>query len=361
MPMSRQNGKSPKVDGRKTTVLIVDDQPSVQTLIRHALSKDDRIEVVGAANDAYQARELIKKLNPDVITLDVEMPRMSGLEFLERLMRLRPMPVIMFSSLTTQGSEHAVRALSLGAVDVLPKPTGGLDDAILKKLATRIVSATRFNRTKVPSMNRSVDQDDIIKESIHRWNGKIVLLGASTGGVAAVETVLRRMPADCPPIVISQHMPESFLKSFIKRLDEHLPQRVIEAVDGDELLPGHVYLAPGGKEHTGIRRVGRRYEIASIAAPKRNGHIPSVDELFMSASETAETVTAVLLTGIGKDGADGMRGLKQRGAYCIGQDEETCVVYGMPRAAAEMGILDEQLPLEQVARAICASCDSRRG
>ncbi|QPM89728.1 protein-glutamate methylesterase/protein-glutamine glutaminase [Pseudooceanicola algae] len=355
LPGSRSDG-----DCKKTRVLIVDDQHSVQSLIRHALSQDDRIEVVGTADDAYEARELIKTLNPDVLTLDVEMPRMSGLDFLERLMRLRPMPVIMFSSLTHQGSEHAIRALSLGAVDVMPKPTTGLDAETLKKLAGRLVTATRFNRSKVPSMNDEVMDQAVTRETLYRWNGKIVLLGASTGGVAAVETVLRRMPEDCPPIVISQHMPESFLISFVKRLDDLLPQNVRVAQDGMELLQGHVYLAPGGTEHTGIRRKGRRFEIAAIIGPKRNGHIPSVDELFMSAGDTAETVTAVLLTGIGKDGADGMKQLKQRGAYCIGQDEETCVVYGMPRAASEMGILDEQLPLTAIAKAICASCDARR-
>ncbi|MBR9821852.1 MAG: chemotaxis response regulator protein-glutamate methylesterase [Rhodobacteraceae bacterium] len=344
----------------KTRVLIVDDQPSVQGLIRHALGTDPTIEVVGVANDAYMAREMIKKLDPDVLTLDVEMPRMSGLEFLERLMRLRPMPVVMFSSVTQQGSENAVRALSLGAVDVLPKPVSGITPEALEKLVSRVKTAKRFRRgaggpTPIPDRNQPV-----APARFQRWNGRIVLVGASTGGVAAVETVLRKMPSQSPPIVISQHMPESFLVSFARRLDDLLPQRVELAVDGRVLEPGHIYLSPGGAEHTGVRRSGRGYQITAIAAPKRNGHIPSVDELFMSAVDCAENIVAVLLTGIGKDGASGMEALKRRGAHCIGQDEASSVVYGMPRAAAELGILDEQLPLSEIAQAICASCDGRR-
>ena len=343
----------------KTRVLIVDDQPSVQSLIRHALSADPSIEVVGVASDAYMAREMIKKLDPDVLTLDVEMPRMSGLDFLERLMRLRPMPVVMFSSVTQQGSENAVRALSLGAVDVLPKPVSGVTSEGLEKLVSRVKTAKRFKRGHDPSPapEREVH---VPTADFGRWNGRIVLVGASTGGVAAVETVLRRMPQNTPPIVISQHMPESFLVSFARRLDDILPQRVQLARDGTTLEQGNIYLAPGGHEHTGVRRAGRGYQIMSIAAPKRNGHIPSVDELFLSAVDIADNVVSVLLTGIGKDGATGMKALKSQGAHCIGQDEATSVVYGMPRAAAEMGVLDEQLPLSGIAQAICASCDSRR-
>ncbi len=344
---------------RKTRVLIVDDQPTVQNLIRLGLSKDSRIEVVGVANDAYMAREMIKKLDPDVLTLDIEMPRMSGLDFLERIMRLRPMPVIMFSSLTQQGSEHAVRALSLGAVDVLPKPTTGLTPDILDKLCTRVKSAARQRRSE-PIEEREGVLTTTSLAKMARWNGKVVLIGASTGGVAAVEAVLRRMPVDCPPIVISQHMPESFLKSFAARLNDILPQNVSLALDGMQLSQGHIYLSPGGEAHTGVRRRGRQGETAAIPKPKRNGHIPSVDELFMSALDMAENVTAVILTGIGKDGAEGMQMLRQAGAYCIGQNEATCVVYGMPRAAAEMGALDEQLPLNEIAQAICRSCEARK-
>lgn len=344
----------------KTRVLIVDDQASVQNLIRHALSKDPTIEVVGAASDAYMAREMIKKLEPDVLTLDVEMPRMTGLEFLERLMRLRPMPVIMFSSVTQQGSENAVRALSLGAVDVLPKPLVGMTEEALEKLVSRVRTAKRFRRGHgvVPGPDRDTNAP---QARYGRWNGKVVLLGASTGGVTAVETVLRRMPPNCPPIVISQHMPESFLVSFSRRLDDLLPQRVQLARDDAELQEGHIYLAPGGSAHTGVRCAGRKFRIRAIEAPKRNGHIPSVDELFMSAVENAGQVVAVLLTGIGKDGASGMEQLKRNGAYCIGQDEDTSVVYGMPRAAAELGILDQQLALPEIAQAICSACDGHKG
>ncbi|WP_311136141.1 MULTISPECIES: chemotaxis-specific protein-glutamate methyltransferase CheB [Pseudooceanicola] len=342
-------------------MLIVDDQHTVQNLLRYGLNKVEGIEVVGVADDPYMARELIKQLEPDVLTLDVEMPRMSGLEFLERLMRLRPMPVVMFSSLTQTGSEHAIRALSLGAVDVLPKPMGGIDDALLDQLARRVRAAARFRRGSPRGTAPPTGLSPSSPAQMRRWNGRSVLIGASTGGVAAVETVLRAMPLDCPPIVISQHMPPSFLVSFAKRLDDVLPQKVQLAGDGLELKQGQIYLSPGGEAHTGIRRSGRQLRTAAIFAPKRNGHIPSVDELFMSARDYAETVTAVLLTGIGKDGAEGMRMLKQNGAYCIGQDEATSVVYGMPRAAAELGILDAQLPLGEIAKAICSSCDAAHG
>ncbi|KAA2317145.1 chemotaxis response regulator protein-glutamate methylesterase [Pseudooceanicola sediminis] len=341
-------------------VLIVDDQPSVQNLIRHALTEDREIEVVGVAGDAYQARDLIKQLNPDVLTLDIEMPRMSGIDFLERLMRLRPMPVIMFSSLTQHGSELAVRALSLGAVDVLPKPLEGFTKEILQKLTSSVKTAQRGHRAKGSGAVGPVVRGTPEIVDMARWNGKVVLMGASTGGVAAVEAVLTRMPRDCPPIVISQHMPETFLKSFAGRLNDLLPQNVQLGRDGEQLKQGNIYLSPGGLAHTGVRRNGRHFEVTAIDAPKRNGHIPSVDELFYSAVDISEAITAVLLTGIGKDGAEGMRELKRRGAYCIGQDEASCVVYGMPRAAADMGILDQQLPLQEIAKAICASCETRR-
>lgn len=345
---------------RPTRVLIVDDQPSVQNLIRLALADDQEIEVVGVAGDAYQARELIKQLNPDVLTLDIEMPRMSGLDFLERLMRLRPMPVIMFSSLTQYGSEIAVQALALGAVDVLPKPLEGFTKDILTTLKSSVKNAQKGRRAKASGVVGPVVKDAPALANMTRWNGKVVLIGASTGGVAAVEAVLTRLPADSPPIVISQHMPETFLKSFAGRLNDLLPQNVQLGRDGMVAQQGSIYLSPGGLAHTGVRRNGRHFEVTAIEAPKRNGHIPSVDELFLSAVDMAESVTAVLLTGIGKDGAEGMRLLKHKGAYCIGQDEASCVVYGMPRAAAEMGILDQQLPLEDIAKAICASCDTRK-
>lgn len=352
-PEPENTGPEPRP---KTRVLIVDDQTSVQNIIRLGLSKDDRIDVVGAASDAYMAREMIKRLEPDILTLDIEMPRMSGLEFLERIMRLRPMPVIMFSSLTYQGSEHAVRALSLGAVDVLPKPTHGLTPDILERLSDRILNAAK-RRSGTDSTHGKVAPQ---ATTMTRWNGRIVLIGASTGGVAAVEAVLRRMPVNCPPIVISQHMPESFLKSFAARLNDILPQKVSLAYDGLELQQGHIFLSPGGTAHTGVRKQGNRLVVSAIEKPKRNGHIPSVDELFMSGAEFSNQITAVILTGIGKDGAEGMQKIRNNGAYCIGQDEASCVVYGMPRAAAELGILHQQLPLSEIAKAICESCDGRK-
>ncbi|WP_318246198.1 chemotaxis response regulator protein-glutamate methylesterase [Pseudooceanicola nanhaiensis] len=337
-------------------VLVVDDSVSIQSLMRHVLSRDPRLEVVATARDAYEARELIKRHDPDVLTLDVEMPGMNGLEFLERLMRLRPMPVVMVSSATQRGSDAAIQALSLGAIDCIPKPSAGLTEADVAEIADRIAVAAR-GRPRARDL------------SISPWaaiphgqrTARAVLIGASTGGVAAIETVLSGMPPDCPPIILAQHMPQGFLISFAKRLDDRFPQVVALASDGAELRPGHVFLAPGGARHTGIGEVGGTMVCTEVSAPPRNGHCPSVDVLFETAIDMADRITAVLLTGLGQDGAGAMKRLYERGAYCIGQDEASSVVYGMPRAAAEVGALSVQLPLSDIAVAICRRRSPRQG
>lgn len=349
------------VSGRKVhagvqRVLIVDDSVAMQKLIGHALDADPRLEVVGVANDAYAARDMIKRLRPDVLVLDVEMPRMSGLDFLGRLMRLRPMPVVMFSSVTQSGSDAAIRALVLGAVDCIAKPQSGVTSAVLTVLADRVhAAATAPALLSTPDSNLSATQAPPQPGISGVANGQVLLIGASTGGVTAVETVLRGLPASIPPVVIAQHMPESFLESFSSRLNSILPHRVSLAQDGTELQAGQILLAPGGTRHTGIEARGNAMFCKAIERPKRNGHCPSVDELFLSAVDIAPRVTAIILTGLGRDGADGLQALRGAGAHCIGQDEASCVVYGMPRAAAECDALDQQLPLSEIPNAVLSA------
>ncbi|WP_375172855.1 chemotaxis response regulator protein-glutamate methylesterase [Pseudooceanicola sp.] len=339
-------------------VLIVDDSPAIVNILRIGLSAHPAIEVVGTAADAYDAREKIKALDPHVITLDVEMPRMNGLDFLERIMRLRPMPVVMFSSVTPEGSEAAVRALALGAVDVMVKPLAGFDPAFLSDMADRVVTAARSRRRVAPGFDGLRPQEaETTAGVIKRWNGRILLIGASTGGVAAIEAVLRGLPVNCPPTVISQHMPESFLKSFVARLDQRNVQRVRVAEEGARLEQGLVYLAPGGDIHTGVDRHVGHFVCTEIRGPKTNGHYPSVDELFRSALGFAESVIGVILTGLGRDGAAGLAELHERGARTIGQDRDSSVVYGMPRAAHDLGALDRQCPLDEIPAEICRMAD----
>lgn len=346
---SKPGGQRRTHQQRRQRVLIVDDSRAMQRLVRHALENDPRLNVVGAASDAYQAREMIKKLDPDVLILDVEMPRMSGLDFLERLMRLRPTPVVMFSSITQIGSDAAIRALVLGAVDCVAKPVSGITPSILAELADRVHAAASARVLPATANGSKAPVPKPMIAPSMTWGGDVILIGASTGGVTAIETVLRSLPVQSAPVVIAQHMPESFLTSFAHRLDSVLAQSIHLASDGTELAPGHVYLSPGGRRHTGIARRGAKLICTEIDAPKRNGHRPSVDTLFFSAVPWADQTIGIILTGLGRDGAEGLKALRDGGGYCIGQDEESSVVYGMPRVAAELDALDEQLPLDSIA------------
>jgi two-component system chemotaxis response regulator CheB len=342
-------------------LLIVDDSPAIQKLLTIGLGRHPDIEVVGTAADAYEARAKIKELSPNVITLDVEMPRMNGLDFLERIMRLRPMPVVMFSSVTPEGSHAAIRALSLGAVEVMAKPKDGFDQVFLSDMADKVLTAANSQRRKsAPVEGLRAVNSRVSSGSIKRWNGRIILIGASTGGVAAIETVLQGLPVNCPPTVISQHMPESFLQSFVARLDQRNGQRVKVAEDGIKLEPGTIYLAPGGSRHTGVIQRGGSYFCVDIEGPKTNGHYPSVDELFRSALDFADRVIGVILTGLGRDGAEGLKHLHDKGALTVGQNRETCVVYGMPRAASELGALDKELPLDEIAGELCRLAEAAK-
>lgn len=330
---------------RPTKVLIVDDSATIRQFIRARLAKDQRVEVVGEAADPFDAREKIKLLRPHVLTLDVEMPRMNGLQFLERLMRLRPMPVVMISTLTHRGSRAALEALSLGAVDCVGKPEHGDFDDVFEHLPDLLVAAANARLTadgKRPGVEPPEE---------FRWNGRSVFIGSSTGGVDALETLLTGFPNNCPPTLITQHMPASFLTSFAARLDPRIAPKLKLAETGDPLSPGHVYLAPGGDYHLTVVG-GDQPRCKLIAGEKRSGHRPSVDVMFESALPMAKSSIAVILTGMGRDGAEGMLALRSAGARCIAQDEASSVVYGMPRVAMENGGAEAAFPLQTISRQI---------
>jgi two-component system chemotaxis response regulator CheB len=327
-------------------VLVVDDSPTMRRLISAALGADPELEVVGEAGDPLEAREAIKTLNPDVLTLDVEMPNMNGLDFLERLMRLRPMPVVMVSTLTARGTEATLTALELGAVDCVEKP-GGVDSSGFQRLAEKVKIAARAKvRQRVVCAPAAPFTETFVT------GDKVVAIGSSTGGVEALLNVVGRLPANCAPTVIAQHMPATFTKSFAERLNRASAATVTEACDGDPLLPGRVYVAPGGDYHLEVEGAASLRCKVAHGGPV-SGHCPSVDVLFSSVARTAKARgVGVILTGMGRDGAQGLLAMRQAGARTLGQDESSCVVYGMPRAAFELGAVERQLPLEKLGPAI---------
>lgn len=352
--------KPRQATGNRTRVLIVDDSALVRNVLREVIGAEPDLEVVGVAPDPIVAREMIRQLSPDVITLDVEMPRMDGIDFLERLMRLRPTPVIMVSSLTERGSDVTLRALELGAVDFVSKPKLGIEDglkAYAEEITEKIRAAAgarvrRVNLEVVPSRSA-----DAVLPSIGGSVGsteKLIFIGASTGGTEAIKAVLSRMPPDAPGILVTQHMPESFTKSFAQRLDGLCRIAVKEAEHGERVLPGHAYVAPG-HSHLLVRRSGANYIVELSQGPPVNRHRPSVDVLFRSAANVAgRNAIGVILTGMGKDGAAGMLEMKRVGAPTFAQDEATCVVYGMPREAVAMGGVDEVLPVQDITGRVLA-------
>ena len=335
-------------------VLVVDDSPSMRGLISTILSEDPEIDVIGTARDPHEARKAIKALNPDVITLDVEMPRMNGLEFLEKIMRLRPMPVVMVSTLTQSGAEATLRALELGAVDCVGKPTNTLAFDGFNELASRVKTAARAR------VRPLVDRSEPQQIAQFTPNDRIVAMGSSTGGVEALIEVLKRFPATCPPTVITQHMPAEFTKAFAARLDRLCPPSIAEAYDGAPLKQGHVWIAPGGDRHLEIE--GRtNYRCKLKEGPLVSGHCPSVDALFNSvASSAGGASVGVILTGMGRDGAEGLLNMRNKGAATFGQDEASCVVYGMPRVAAEKGAVGKELPLLKISKAVLDVCELER-
>jgi two-component system chemotaxis response regulator CheB len=330
--------------------LVVDDSAVMRHLVSAALNRDPEIEVVGAVGDPIQARAAIKALNPDVLTLDVEMPHMSGLEFLEKLMRLRPMPVVMVSTLTQKGADATVEALALGAVDCVGKPMNVGDSRVFEELAEKVKAAARA---------RVFQRDTAMPQPVagaFQGNGHVVGIGSSTGGVEALLTLLSSFPANCPPTVIAQHMPASFTRSFADRLNRQCLPSVSEAVDGAPLTPGTVYIAPGGSHHLTVVGSGRFF-CKLTDAPLVNGHRPSVDTMFQSMAITVGNAAAgLILTGMGRDGAEGLLAMRRAGARTFGQDEATSVIYGMPRAAFDCGAVERQAPLTRLAALILDAC-----
>ncbi|MEQ1794067.1 MAG: chemotaxis response regulator protein-glutamate methylesterase [Nitrospira sp.] len=339
----------------KIRVVTVDDSALMRQVLAQLLSKDPDIEVVGSAPDPYIAREKIKALNPDVITLDVEMPKMDGLTFLEKLMRGRPMPVVMVSSLTEAGCQTTLRALELGAVDYITKPKldlregmGAIADDLIEKVKAAAVAKIRGtgNGQTTPRPHTP------LSAAMIKTTDTIIAIGSSTGGTEAVKEVLEVLPPNTPPILITQHMPEHFTKTWADRMNQICRISVKEAEDGDSVLPGHALIAPGSYHMTLVRN-GARYSVRINQNPPVNRHRPSVDVLFDSVAQYAgANAVGVILTGMGGDGAKGMLAMKQAGAYTIAQDEASCVVFGMPKEAIKLGGVDKVLPLGDIAGAV---------
>jgi len=333
---------------KRHRVLIIDDSALMRQLLSRILSSSPSLEVVGTAGDPFIAREKIKTLNPDVLTLDVEMPRMDGLTFLEKLMRGHPMPVVMISSLTERGADVTMRALGLGAIDYVSKPkldvsTGTIEQT--EEIIAKVEAAAKAKVRSGASVGRSEKPATQVQFSATH---KVIAIGASTGGTEALKEVLMPLPADSPGIVIVQHMPEAFTKPFAARLDSLCRISVKEAADGDRILPGCALLAPGGHQMEVVRR-GMEYTVRVYRGERVNRHLPSVDVLFSSCARyLGKNAVGVLLTGMGADGARGLLEMKQAGAFTIAQNEATCVVFGMPREAIELGAVDLILPLLQV-------------
>jgi two-component system chemotaxis response regulator CheB len=368
----------------KTRVVVVDDSALVRSLLTEIINRQSDMECIGAASDPFVAREMIRNLNPDVITLDVEMPRMDGLDFLSKLMRLRPMPVVMVSTLTERGADVTLRALELGAVDFVAKPKIGVAEG-LKQLAeeitdkVRIAAHARVHRTAGAHASGGASSGvtaapgasvagatggsgghatphgtpaTIAPQTAplgHLSTEKIICIGASTGGTEATKEVLLRLPPDAPAVVITQHMPPGFTRSYAARLDSLCKIRVKEASDGERILPGHAYIAPGGL-HLSIERSGANYIARVRDGEPVNRHKPSVEVLFESAARVlGPNAFGIMLTGMGADGAQAMRTMRDAGAYNVCQDEASCVVFGMPREAIARGAAHEVLPLAHIA------------
>jgi two-component system chemotaxis response regulator CheB len=344
---------------KKIRVLIVDDSALIRKLLTAILNSAVDIEVVGAARDPIVARDLIKKLNPDVLTLDIEMPRMDGISFLSNLMRLRPMPVVMVSSMTEKSADVTLQALELGAIDFVLKPkvdiTSGLEDCaaeIIEKV--RIASRAKVwpVDTRALNVNPKYSADAVIKNDGRSRHiittDKIIAIGASTGGTEAIKQILCDMPAHAPGIVITQHIPETFSTAFAHRMDRMSAMTVFEAIDGQQILPGHVYIAPGDS-HLMIKRSGARYICKLSDGPPVNRHRPSIDVMFRSiAQHVGPNAIGVVLTGMGNDGAAGLKEIHLAGGYTIIQDEKTSVVWGMPGEAYKLGVVDKVKPVYEI-------------
>lgn len=338
----------------KIRVLVVDDSALVRRLLSEAISREDDLEVVGLAPDPFVARDLIVKLKPDVLTLDIEMPRMDGLTFLTRLMHYNPLPAIIISSLGQASSDIALEALRRGAVEVLAKPSGSYSVGEVAQVLAQKIRVAYASRPRKLGVNASAPLAKVAFPA-----SSIVAIGASTGGTQAIEEVLLHLPAECPPIVITQHIPAGFSTSFATRLNRLCPFEVKEAVDGDRVQPGRALIAPGDF-HMMLVKSGSGYTVSVRTGPHVHYQRPAVDVLFASvAAARPQHAVGVLLTGMGADGADGLLRMKQSGATTIAQDEESCVVFGMPKAAIERGAATEVLPLSKVAHGIVGALTAK--
>ena len=351
----------------KTRVVVVDDSALVRSLLTEIINRQSDMECIGAACDPIVAREMIRDLNPDVITLDVEMPRMDGLDFLSKLMRLRPMPVVMVSTLTERGAEVTLKALELGAIDFVAKPKIGVADGLrllTQDITDKIRIASKARISRLPAAHggspgqgaphgsgaashapRASSMTSVGRLSTE----KLIFIGASTGGTEATKEVLMGLPADCPAVLITQHMPAGFTRNYAARLDGLCKIKVKEAVHGERILPGHAYIAPGGL-HLSVEKSGANYVACVRDGEPVNRHKPSVEVLFKSAAACAgPNAVGIMLTGMGADGARAMREMRDAGAHCVAQDEASCVVFGMPREAIAAGAIHDTLPLSKIA------------
>ncbi|MCI5107160.1 MAG: chemotaxis response regulator protein-glutamate methylesterase [Pseudomonadales bacterium] len=355
----------------KIKVLIVDDSALVRKLLTDILSADAELEVVGTAMDAHAAREKIKALHPDVITLDIEMPKMDGITFLRNLMRLNPLPVIMISTLTEKGAEVTLDALQAGAVDFVSKPKIDISntlDEYSEEITTKVKAAAnvrvrRLETGKTAAAGKDARRAKVASGSARHFSttDKIIAIGASTGGTEAIREVLEEMPLSAPGIVIAQHIPEYFSKAFADRVNLSCAITVAEAKDGDIVLPGHAYIAPGN-QHLSIRKDGARWRCRLLDSEPVNRHRPSVDVLFNSVAECAgQNALGVILTGMGKDGARGLLALRSAGAHTIAQDEASSVVWGMPGSAVELGAAAEVLPLDRIGSTLLSALAEKAG
>jgi two-component system, chemotaxis family, protein-glutamate methylesterase/glutaminase len=362
------------IGSTKTRVLVIDDSALVRGLLSAIINGQNDMQCVGAAGDPLIAREMIRKLNPDVLTLDIEMPNMDGIEFLSRLMRLRPMPVVMVSTLTERNADATLRALELGAVDFVAKPKVGIADG-LQSLAQDITDKVRIaarstvrrappTANATPTATRPAQPHAPVStnatSALHRLSTeKIVFIGASTGGTEATREVLVQLPHDFPAVMITQHMPPGFTRSYAARLDSLCQIRVAEARDGERVLPGHAYIAPGGM-HLSVARSGANYIAQVQAGDPVNRHMPSVEVLFNSAAQVVgPNALGIMLTGMGADGAKAMRTMRDAGSFNLVQDEHSCVVFGMPREAIAAGAAHEVLPLSQIAARLMTALRSQ--
>ncbi len=363
----------------KIKVLIIDDSALVRQVMTEILNANSAIEVVGTAQDPFDAREKIKKLKPDVLTLDVEMPKMDGVTFLANLMRLHPIPVVMVSTLTEKGADVTFEALELGAIDFVSKPKIDVSEGLneyAEDICEKVINASTVNVSKISDrrarkvtaanietikVDPKLSADAVLeKRSVPKTKlkttDKIIAIGASTGGTEAIKEVLMSLPANSPGVVISQHIPEAFSKPFAERMDKNSAMTVYEAVDGQQILPGYVYIAPGNR-HLIVERSGARYICRLNDGPPVNRHKPSVDVMFRSvAQNVGPNAVGVILTGMGADGAAGLKEMLENGAATLVQDEKSSVVWGMPGEAFKMGAAKDQYPLEKIAKELLKRC-----